>query len=92
MRGALRELRDSFTQLLSSSRAGVPAALLAAAARAGNAALQVDAAKALLIATAALQSAGNDVVNTPHLWGVALECSWHAEQRLCFETPPAAKP
>ena len=56
VRSALRELRDSFGQLLSGRRAGVPAALLAAAARSGNAALQLDAAKALLAATAALQS------------------------------------
>ena len=50
VRSALRELRDSFTQLLHGRRAGVPAALLAAAGRAGNVALQVDAAKALLTA------------------------------------------
>lgn len=57
VRGALRELRDSFGQLLGGRRAGVIAALLAAAARSANAALQLDASKALLAATAALQSA-----------------------------------
>ena len=56
VRGALRELRDSFGQLLGGRRAGVIAALLAAAARSANAALQLDASKALLAATAALQS------------------------------------
>ena len=91
VRGALRELRDSFTQLLRSSRAGVPAALLAAAARAGNAALQVDAAKALLTGTAALQSAGDETVHTPHLWrssGMLMACLF----TLMFQDAPAAKP
>lgn len=85
----MRELRDCFTQLLRSSRAGVPAALLAAAARAGNAALQVDAAKALLTGTAALQSAGDETVHTPHLWRVAVECS--CTFTLMFQDAPAAK-
>jgi len=67
VRGALRELRDSFTQLLRSRRAGVLAALLAAAGRAGNAALQVDAAKALLTATAGLQTGTAEQVRV-HFW------------------------
>ena len=71
VRGALRELRDSFGQLLGGRRAGVVATLLAAAARSGNAALQLDASKALLAATAALQSGTQAQVHfrmVHHLW------------------------
>ena len=69
VRGALRELRDSFGQLLGGRRAGVVATLLAAAARSGNAALQLDAAKALLAATAALQSGTQAQVHSARIDG-----------------------
>ena len=69
VRGALRELRDSFGQLLGGRRSGVVAALLAAAARCGNAALQLDAAKALLAATAALQSGTQAQVHSAYNGG-----------------------
>ena len=56
VKGALRELRDALPELLRSRRSGVVAALLAAAARCGNAAVQADAARAMASALAALQS------------------------------------
>ena len=82
LRSALRELRDSFTQLLRGRRAGVPAALLAAAARAGNAALQVDAAKALLTATAVLQTGTSGQVCSieGYVFDIPLAEIWHAVQ------------
>ena len=58
MRGLLRELRDAVPELLGARRAGVVAALLAAAERCGNAAVQTDAARALSSALAARASAG----------------------------------
>lgn len=58
MRALLRELRDAVPELLGARRAGVVAALLAAAERCGNAAVQTDAARALSSALAARASAG----------------------------------
>ncbi|BDA51236.1 Nucleolar protein 9 [Coccomyxa sp. Obi] len=55
---ALRELRDALPEMLRGRRSGVAAALLAAAGRTGNAAVQADAVRALASALAALQSAG----------------------------------
>ena len=84
VRSALRELRDSFGQLLSGRRAGVPAALLAAAARSGNAALQLDASKALLAATAALQSGTQVQVHFLMFYrvGCSASANLYAEARL----------
>lgn len=58
MKAALRELRDALSEMLRGRRSGVAAALLAAAGRTGNAAVQADAVRALASALAALQSAG----------------------------------
>ena len=80
VRSALRELRDSFTQLLRGRRAGVPAALLAAAGRAGNAALQVDAAKALLTATAASEASTGGQVDSD----AELLTSYKDQAYLCW--------
>lgn len=57
VKAALRELRDAVPELLRGRRSGVAAALLAAAGRTGNAAVQADATRALASALAALQSA-----------------------------------
>lgn len=57
VKGALRELGDVISDLLTGRRAGVVASLVAAAGRAGNAALQVDVVKSLSSGIAALQSA-----------------------------------
>lgn len=54
----LRELRDALPEMLRGRRSGVAAALLAAAGRTGNAAVQADAVRALASALSALQSAG----------------------------------
>ena len=80
VRSTLRELRDSFTQLLRGRRAGVPAALLAAAGRAGNAALQVDAAKALLTATAASEASTGGQVDSD----AELLTSYKDQAYLCW--------
>jgi hypothetical protein len=59
VKAALRELRDTIPEMLRGRRSGVAAALLAAAGRTGNAAVQADAARALASALAALQSAAS---------------------------------
>ncbi|CAL8466393.1 g5929 [Coccomyxa elongata] len=59
VKAALRELRDALPEMLRGLRSGVAAALLAAAGRTGNAAVQADAVRALASALSALQSAGS---------------------------------
>ncbi|BDA51149.1 Nucleolar protein 9 [Coccomyxa sp. Obi] len=59
VKAALRELQDAMPEMLRGRRSGVAAALLAAAGRTGNAAVQVDAVRALASALAALQSVGS---------------------------------
>ena len=66
MKAALRELRDALPELLRGRRSGVAAALLAAAGRTGNVAVQADAVRALASALAALQSAGGAAEGQVH--------------------------
>ena len=80
VKAALRELRDAMPEMLRGRRSGVAAALLAAAGRTGNAAVQVDAARALASALAALQSAaspGDAQVGIRRCVAITKHCTTH---------------